>query len=568
MRIGFTVACISLLWSVATCSADERPDTGGKPEPVRPDVKAILREAGEIILKQPEHQNYWTQHALLRLGDVQIRAGDFDGALRSIRACGYPYGRDRGLDRLAEALARHGNMERASDIVRLMDFYDGWRRDDLDRVQLCWVDHLIDSGDLRRARKAIDLVKSHEYRADGLRKLAVAYGKSSDAVQATELFARALDAAAGLKDELGRVRALSEIADAQLSVGQADAAKETIRRLAETVEWKAPQAKVSALREAAVLTAKAKDEPTSHRLFRQAIKALDAIDKRSKIGELHRLAMAQAGVGHIDDALKTAAMIEHSVSDFAQDAPREEALVAIAVAQLKANDPDGAVRSALAVKYFLQYRDDAIHKVVDYQIARRDLKAALTEVDHIHNASRKAAAILKVAIAHARSRDRRAAAAVAAGIELTQRDREQLPEILGKNAFHYRLPHSWGVCYDSGLAFTLGSHRMAVERAADVAEKAMKLYQVLGERPGKSYAILFNEIRWEEVIQALARAHAASGDPSEALAWAEQIGSNGKIKSEEDRDTLWAVEQRIFALIGLAEGILDRSGAAPPEPAP
>ena len=44
----------------------------------------------------------------------------------------------------------------------------------------------------------------------------------------------------------------------------------------------------------------------------------------NKMNALNQIAVAQAGVGYIDDALKTASMIEHSESDFAQDGDREE----------------------------------------------------------------------------------------------------------------------------------------------------------------------------------------------------------------------------------------------------
>jgi hypothetical protein len=77
-----------------------------------------------------------------------------------------------------------------------------------------------------------------------------------------------------------------------------------------------------------------------------------------------------------------------------------------------------------------------------------------------------------------------------------------------------------------------------------------------------------NEISTEEVTQALARAHAAWGDPSDALAGARQIGRGGKVKSKDDFEGCCAVRPRIHALPGVAEGILDRSSGVRPPPAP
>jgi hypothetical protein len=98
---------------------------------------------------------------------------------------------------------------------------------------------------------------------------------------------------------------------------------------------------------------------------------------------------------------------------------------------------------------------------------------------------------------------------------------------------------------------------MAMQHAAEVAGETMALAQALGLRPAQSYAIVFKEVRAEEVMLALARTQAASGNVNEAMAWAKQIGSNGKVDSDKDNDGRMAVEQRLYALIGVAEGILD-----------
>jgi tetratricopeptide (TPR) repeat protein len=547
MRTGMMVGCGVLWWSVAVCPADEPLPGSSKAEPVRPVVKTVLREACDIILKQPEHQHYWTERALLQLTDVQIRAGDLEGALRSIRGAGCSY----GLIHVAEEFVGRGNRERADDVLRLLGADEDLKREGKDRVQVRWIEHLITSGDIGRAHKAAEERKSSRYRHEVLRRLAVAYARSGDTARAAEQFTRAIDAASALKDELARTGAHVEIAEARLAVGEAGAAKEMIRRLVEEVRWKDARAKVTALRQSAILAAKAKDEPAAHRLFRQAVKAVKALSWGHN-EELHAIAVAQAGFGYLDDALKTASMIEES--------ERGDALHEIAMAQLKANDPEGAVRTALR---FLQYRDDALHRIVEHHIAKRNLKSALAVVDLFDNPSQRAAATLKVATGYAKAGDRKTAAEVAAGIDLTHQDRDRFVGSLRNEFFHYRLPASWGVRYDAGPAFTISSSISATERAVEVASSAMELSQALGQRPPTSYAVLFTDVG-PTIIEALARAHALSGDPSEALAWAERIGLNCKVKSKEDWDTLFAVEQRIFALIGLAEGLLDRSDALGP----
>lgn len=559
MRIGLTIGSLLLLWDFATCPPGKPPRTNRKAKPSGPVVQNVLREASEIALKQDQHQDYWSDRVLLHIANVQIRAGDFDGALKSIRGSSYPNDRNGGLVELAEALARNGKRERAFDVLRLLGADHGWRQDYLDDgVQLQWIEHLIASGDLGRAREATEQLKSQRYRPDGLRKLAVAFAESGDAVQAAEFSTLAVEAAVNVSDDFDRARALWETADAQLTVGTVEAAKATIRRLAETIELKDPWATVAALRESAVLSAKANDEGTAHRLFRRAIDAQQKVDAMNKSGALNLIAVGQAEVGYIEDARQTASMIKHSDKDFTPDGRREEALLAIAIAQLKANDAEGALRTALSVEYYVQYRDDALYKIVDHHLAKRDLKTALTTAEKIGRPSTKATAILKVATAHARAGDRKTAAEVAARIELTHRDL-----IDEEERFDYRLPRTWCVLYEP--SYTMGSYSSSVEHAAGVASAAMTLAQALGKQPAQSYAILFNDIRIEEVTQALARAHAASGDARAALAWAKQIGSSGKVNSNEDYEALWAVQRRIHAILGVAEGILDRSSEVLPE---
>lgn len=538
-RTGSSILTLVAMLIVVVLGLGQAPRDRTANSGSAPSVPAILREATELVLEQDDKQHDWTERVLLHIGDLQIQAGDCDGAFRSIRGSSDSIGRNRGLLHLAERLAREGKRERAFEILGLMNF-EKWRQDDLESsVDLQWIERLIASGDLGRAGKAIEQLKSKLYRADGLRKLAVAYSKSNDPTRAANLFTLATGAAAGLEDEYERTEALWKMADAQLAVGRADAANATNRCLVETSESiKSPWTKVSALREAAVVAAKANDEQNGPNLFGRAIDAQKAVDTMSKSGALEQIAVAQASVGYVNDALDPASKI----NDFGR---REAALYAIVLARLKANDVDGAVRTAMSIRIYFQYRDDALDKIVDHFTAKKDLKKALATAQKFYNPSRKATAMLKVATAHAKSGDRKSAEDVAARIKLTEND-----DFLGffkKKEFDYRLPSSWGVVYEAGPGFTIQSYLASVERAVEVATAAMTLSLALGRHPDQSYAVLFNEIRVEEVIESLARAHAQSGNGSDALAWAKEIGSSGKVKSE------------IHALIGVAEGTLDRS---------
>jgi hypothetical protein len=208
MRIVLTIGCLLLGWDCPACLAGEPPRTSRKAELNGSSVQAVLREACQLAMKQ-DKQHYWTEYLLLDIGDVQIRAGDFDGALRSIRGSTYPSGRNEALVRLAKALARDGKRKRAFDVLRMLDADHGWRQDSLDDgVQLRWIEYLIASGDLGRAGKAIDQLKTAEHRSEALRILAVSFAKADQAARAAKHFTLAIKAVSGLKDDFNHARAL------------------------------------------------------------------------------------------------------------------------------------------------------------------------------------------------------------------------------------------------------------------------------------------------------------------------------------------------------------------------
>ena len=118
MRIHPSVSCLLILAGAANLSPAGTPPNERTAGSTAPSAAVLLRKASELARKQGEQEQFWISTDLLRIGDLQIRAGDFEGALRSIRASGYPYGRDMGLVDLAEALALAGKKDRAIEVAK------------------------------------------------------------------------------------------------------------------------------------------------------------------------------------------------------------------------------------------------------------------------------------------------------------------------------------------------------------------------------------------------------------------------------------------------------------------
>src|SRR5205823_2328209 len=129
-----------------------------------------------------------------------------------------------------------------------------------------------------------------------------------------------------------------------------------------------------------------------------------------------------------------------------------------------------------------QYLDDALEKCVEHELAKVDFQGAAATAEKIENPSRRATSLLRVATAHARAGDGKAAVKVAAGIQLVSAD-----SFPGKERFDFQKPATWGVCYDwKGFGGMLSIH-WSNQRAADAAGAAMTLAQTLGQQPAQSY---------------------------------------------------------------------------------
>jgi tetratricopeptide (TPR) repeat protein len=539
LRLIIISTLLLLNAAVGTAEDSRRPNFD-------PKVSKILVEAFELGAQQPDHQGYWIDRLLLDIGHVQIRAGDFDGALRSIRRSHYHYGRNAGLSHLAEAIARNGDLERGFTVLAELDNH-GWSQDALDdHVQLNWIEYLLESGDLNGTRKSFERLKLAKSRNQVRWKLAAAAFKAN-ADPGT------VDIALSVEPDHGYsyVTTLCEIAAGQLALGKVELAKGTLRHLTETAVIADPFSKVASLRECAVLTAKIGEATTARQLFDRAISAQKDVDELNKINVLGSIAKSQAAAGFFDDALKTVALIEQSTTEDSSNSYHDQALLAVAVGQFKATNVEAALETAKLIKSYPQYQDDAFQQMAELLMADRKLAAALEMSERITNPSKKAVTNLRIALAHAKSNDRKAATEIAARITLAGNGHSIFDS---KEPFDYRLPRRWGVRFEPSV--TMASHLSSIRTAASVASAAMFLSLQLQLRPEEPYEILFKDFD-ADVIRALARAHADSGKADEALVWALRIGSDGKVASENDRTKVWSIERRICALIGVAEGILD-----------
>jgi tetratricopeptide (TPR) repeat protein len=561
MRIGHFISfgCLLLFFTIAQYAAGRAPLKDREADGIDPAIVPILRDASQLALKQGEHESFWTQAVLLQIAKLQIRANDLDGALRSLRGPNGAYIDDSCLSDVVRALARAGKKDRAIEVSRLLNPGWGWTGQRArDVVQFHWAELLIARGDLRQARKAIDEIKSPQERHEALRKLASAHASFGDLAQARKYFIMAIDTAASIDDDFDRARTLQETADAQRLAGLCDDARTTLLRLVENAErHKDRWTRTCALRECAVLAARLNESDSAQNLFDRAIRLHSSVEGSNPFGPLAYIAVAQASAGFIDGARKTALMIKHSDHDFTVDSHRGSALCEIARAQLKAGDSDGAIRTATSIEYFVQYRDDALRSVVAYYIDKREFKAALAATEKFDNTSRKTSAILQVAAGQTRVGDSKGAADAVACVQLTSNSKLRKLLHPDDKGFEFGQPQSWGENYDADDSFTMASHAMTVRHTAEVAAAAMELAQALQIKPSDSFADFFKDVN-EEVVQSLARSHVKYGRPEEASAWAKQIGSDETIPKKDADRVRWAVERRIHALLGVAEGMLER----------
>jgi tetratricopeptide (TPR) repeat protein len=295
----------------------------------------------------------------------------------------------------------------------------------------------------------------------------------------------------------------------------------------------------------------------------------EAAGKAKEYGsELARIAKAQAAAGLFEDGMETARQIapegsslldEHYSSrglglalreDEAGPTPEEEEAYWLALGRVHA---EAAVEFAAGkipegIKSYRRYTesvgdDPRIYEIVMDCFRREVQRGALWTASAIAvgmlDSAWKAEALLTLATCVAKEDGKDQAAVLAGSIDCTES-----PEFSARGAeparFSYKEPRTWGLYYlEAGIGKHPWTTQAYASMAAELAGAAMRFEQTIGPPPDRDYAAAFQDFD-PIVVRALARAHAETGDPHQALDWCLKITDP---------------EKRLAGLIGLAEGI-------------
>ncbi len=544
-------------------------------------ARDVLKEAYELGSRYKVLPiSFFWRDEIRRIEQSYLKAGEIDAVLETLKF-------DRNFDinpidfDLAIALARSGRRKEAEEWMRKAD--QGcccgdpveYRKTLDDQLRVGYLQHEIATGNLPAAGKVQREITTTFERPIAARELAVAYAKAGDRATSKRLFREALDnsltipikkpAAAGelYSDGWSRTHALWEICDAQLAVHDTEGAAETARALVKAAQSiRHGLSRMQSLHQAARRLALLGDRNAAQRLFVEATECRDAVKPpipyadANKAHELGLIARSQAELGFSEDALKTAQMIP------AEEWYRPQAIGDIAVAIAKSRKIDRAQQVALSIKDPLErhFRDEALTSILSRQIDLRDLKGALATASKIDDPLDQAVARLNVAIEFAILGDRQSATTTAAQTRLVEQSRLiKRPKI----AFDYQAPRTWGVIYDEEPAGGLSGYFASIRRTSKLASTAFKLSHLLQLRYAESFAKLLADCHPETVV-AVAREQTALGRAQDALAWAREIGTL-KLKGPKDPNSLGTgADLRIAALLGIAEGILQREGKLQP----
>ena len=469
------------------------------------DARALLRRAHALATepRRAVRVEGHREHDLLEIAKLQTRIGDAAGAKKSLLGIGKRP--DRSLDpvwlevvrclaesnRVGEARALAVELGRRACIAGLLHI-----------AKTQW-----DRGDLEKALETVELA---EQKANGAR--------------------------AGLNKALALIRSAGVLSHFG-SKARANGAIE--KALAAPGLSKNTYGRILVATEIACLDARAGKRAGASREFSRAIELAPRIQgkyAREQRGiALSRIAISQARVGYLDAALKTAKLIPQD--DFPE---RGEAVYAIGLQHLRRGSLDTAVEVAEGVKYGT-VKDTLLLKAVRAHAEKRAFGEALRVARLVSHRSRRADALLTVAWLQAISGDKAAAARTAEGISLT--DQVFSEKVLGvkpPHVFALESPRTWGHWYDArggGMLILIDAERAA----AGVAAAAMRLHMALGRPAGKFHKD-FDRCS-PLVLRALARAHAGSRSPAEAMLWVSRIEP---------------LQERIWSILGLAEAAADR----------
>ncbi len=475
-------------------------------DPPRPQ-EAMGRTAYYDPLYGPEKR----EKALGAIAQAEAKAGDFAGSLEIIKAASQGDVRDAMVRAVVIVRATKGTTEPVIEATaRLPE----------DRRQ----DIFLESG-LARVRE----------------------GNRAGALQFAHLIA----------DEAAKGRLLAEIADAQGRVGDVRGATQTAEAIG-AMKTSTAQMKVLALVAVAMAQEKSGDRAASRNSFRQALTLVGG--DPSLRGTLGNIAQARAALGQFNEAVETAGMIPF-------DVPRNVVLARIAGSQAKL----GYVKEALQTVQAIRGEDSefwkatALARVGRVQASRGDPAAAKAT---FQNAIRSAESIKDSdSTAHAPGGTSTAVQSMAyfrgwrlSGIAKAEAQSDE--KMASAATFEKALAVARGMpdppegsvsyeAYSKDMLFYL----IAKDQAeAGLVKSALQTAGEIRLLPGKS-----RERGWSggdprvTALHDIARAQALRNEPSEVVAWAEAL----PVPSE-----------KALALLGLADGLLERAGVEFVEPLP
>lgn len=510
-------------------------------------ARGLLQRASQLTASQSSSNNFWVSPSLLQIAEAQMRAGDLEGAFRSIKASRTKLYQTPPLVELAGRFAAGGDWDEALTILRQVHYSDNQERPRvLDQVRLQWITYLTETEHLSAAESEVRRLRLNGNRSAAAIRLYAAFVGSENREAAAVYKDWAIEAASHLRGR-SYPQLLGKLGRAQLELGAIRGARSTISLLTKVATRSQAPTGTAALREAAALCTRLGSHERARGFFRQAIVASqEARTSHSRDRLRTEIAIDQARMGYIEPARETLSMV--AANEINNDS-KEEALSAVALAQLRAGDARGALITADSIIHGSHYRDAAFHAVVDYRLKLRGFDRALAAAERVHNKARRASAYLKIAIACANAGRQKEAVEIASQIELTGNS------VFTSARFDFRDPRTWGVNFDGGDAETMASIAVSIERTKEVAGLAMTLSQSIPLRHETVFSESLSEVVDSGVVFALARAHARTGDPAEAARWSRLIGDT---RNTSPWDPVSPVKQRTSAMVGVAVGILDR----------
>jgi tetratricopeptide (TPR) repeat protein len=502
------------------------------------DPIALLAESYELTVTMKEDGIPQREHRLETIAILQAAARRPDQALKTLNSLGSEYARIAALKKVAFAQARMGQLEEARQTQARLRENEGWRYEEIDSEIGLWQAR---NGHVEEAVRTARGIRLKQFAVPVLTEVALEQGNAGSAAAAASI-SEALQAAESI-DEPQRGQVWLGLVRAQKALGGQDVARQLLEKfLLATEGWEDEWAKVHIWREAALEMHRLGDAETAIRLFARALAEVPKIDSGVVHGNqllaLKMIAVDQARLGMFQVAFATLERMEmQSVFDAGD---KEEGLRDIALAQLERGDFDGAMRTALLIREFKQYRDDAFVEIAMVLTKDGNGPKGVATCEQIQNKSRKAEALLRIAILQALNGDRKAAAETA---ELTRfLNCEGFPDLLPSSNFAYDRSETWGRIYEPSS--TAASSFAALDRACALGSAAIRLQVALGRSDWEAYPEAFKE-GWDDVIYAIARGQSQAGDAVGAVSWARGVKDPGK---------------KAWAFVGIADAILEKQG--------